>query len=86
MHSVPVTVMGIGHMRVLMAKRCVPMPVAVLTRRHGIVVVIVMAVAVSMCVFVLQRFMLMLMAMGLGQVQYHAGQHQHAAQRHQPTG
>ena len=29
-------------MRVLMAKRCVPMPVAVPTRRHGVVVVIVM--------------------------------------------
>ena len=43
---VPLPVMGIGHMRVLMAKRCVLMPVAVRTRRHGVVVVIVMAVAV----------------------------------------
>ena len=63
MHSVPVPVMGIGYMRVLMAKRCVQMPVAVLTRWHGLVVVIVMAVAVPMGVFMLQRFMLMLMAM-----------------------
>ena len=86
MHSVPVTVIGIGHMRVLMAKRCVPMHMAVLSRGHGVVVVIVMAVAVSMGVLVLQHFMLMLMAMGLGQVQHHAGQQQHAAQRHQPIG
>ena len=84
MHSVPVTVIGIGHMRVLMAKRCVPMHMAVLSHGHGVVVVIVMAVAVSMCVLVLQHFMLM--AMGLGQVQHHAGQQQHAAQRHQPIG
>ena len=45
MHSVPVTVMGIGHMRVLMAKRCVPMHMAVLSRGHGVMVVIVMAIA-----------------------------------------
>ena len=85
MHSVPVPVIGIGHMRVLMAKRCVLMPVAVRTRRHGVVVVIVMAVAVSMRVLVLQRLMRMRMAMGLGQVQHHAGQHQGTAQRHQPA-
>ena len=86
MLSVPVPVMGIGHVRVLMAKRQVPMHMAVLSRGHGVVVVIVMAVAVPVCVLVLQRFVGMLMTVGLGQVQHHAGQHQRAAQRHQPTG
>ena len=54
MHSAPVPVMGIGHMRVLMAKRCVPMPVAVLTRWDGVVAVIVVAAIMPIGVFVLQ--------------------------------
>ena len=47
MRSVPVPVMGIGNMRVLMAKRCVPMHMAVISRRHGVVVVIMVAIGLG---------------------------------------
>ena len=74
--------------RKLLLVHCEPEPVtvAVLANRHGVVQVLVVPVVVAVGVFVLQRFVLVRMAMGLRQVQHHAGQHQHAAQRHQPAG
>ena len=83
--SVVMQVVSVGDMRVRVPLGLVLMAVAVLADKLRIVNVFVMAVAVPMGVLVLQRFVLMLMAMRLGQVQHHAGEHQHAAERHQPT-
>ena len=79
-------VVRVRHMGMHVLQRLMPVAVAVFTCRHGIVGVLVMPVVVAVGVFVLQRLVLVLVAMGLGQVQHHASQHQHAAQRHQPTG
>ena len=77
--------MGIGHMRVRMPPRFVPVPVAVRSGWQRVVVVVVvvavavMTVVVRVRMLVLQSVVHMLVAVRFGQVQGHAGQHQHAA-------
>jgi hypothetical protein len=60
---VTVGVMRIRHMRMGMPLRLVPMPVTVLTDRHGVVYVTVMPIVVSVRVFVLERLVVMLVCM-----------------------
>lgn len=55
--------MRIRHMRMGMPLRLVPMPVTVLTDRHGVVYVTVMPIVVSVRVFVLERLVVMLVCM-----------------------
>lgn len=59
-HSMAVCMVSIRHVRVRMPQGLVPVPVAVLTRRHHLVGMVVMPVVVAVRVFVLQRLVLML--------------------------
>ena len=73
-----VKVVGVGHMRVRMLQRPMPMYVAVLAGRHRVVRMIVVPVVVAVRMFMLHRRMRVLVAVRFGQVQQHAGQHQRA--------
>lgn len=81
-----VLVMRIRRMGVHMAQRFMAVAMAVFTFRRRVMEVFVMRVVVEVRMFVLQCLVLMLVAMRLCQVQHHPGQHQQAAQKHQPAG
>jgi hypothetical protein len=79
-------VVGIRHVGMCMLRRFMYVSVAVFSGGRGIMRVLVMPVVVPMRVLMLQRVVLVFVAVRLRQVQHHAGQHQHAAQRHQAAG
>ena len=81
-----VRVMRIRHVRMRVPPRLVPMPVTVRTGGHRIMRMLVVTVVVAVCVFMFNGFVLMLVTVRFRQVQYHAGEHQHAARRHQRAG
>ena len=77
-------VVHVWHVGVRMTQRLVPVSVAVCTGGHGVVRLRVVPVVEAVRMFMLQRRMLV--AVELGQMQHDAGQHQQAAQNHQPAG
>ena len=56
-------VVRVRHVRMSVSSRLVPVPVAVLARRHGFVHVVVMPVVVAVGVLVRQRLVRVLVAM-----------------------
>ena len=68
-----VPMVGIGSMRVRMARPFVRVAMRVLARRIDLVRVRVMAVVVSVCVLVVLRFVFVDVLMGLGHVEPYAG-------------
>ena len=78
--------MSIGYMGMRVPQRWMLMAVAVFADRHRVVDMVVMGVVMPMRVLMLQGLVRVFMPMGLGQMQYHAGQHQRAAQCHHPAG
>ena len=81
-----VHMMRIRHVRMRMPRVHMPMPVTVRTGGHRIMPMLVVPVVVAVRMFMFNRFVLMPVTVRFHQVQYHAGEHQHAARRHQRAG
>jgi hypothetical protein len=77
-----VGVVGIGHVRMHVPSRLVPMKVAVRPRGHRVVHVVVVSVVVRVGVLVLELHMLVFVAVRLEQMQNNARQHQRATNDH----
>ena len=71
-----VAMVRIREMRVLMAQRCVRVPVRVCLRRHALAVVVVMVLIVLVCMLVLNYAMFVVVQVTLGDVQPHAPPHE----------
>ena len=78
-------VMRIGHVRMNMGHRSVPVGMAVGADRHRIMKMRVVPIVVRMGVLVFKRNMLVFVGMPLRQMQQHAGQHQRGT-RAKPEG
>ena len=61
----PVHMVCIRHMRMHVTQWLMPMPVAMLLRRHGVMGVQVVPISMRMGVLMFERFMCVLVAMGL---------------------
>ena len=81
-----VRMMHIRYVRMRVPQRLMPMPMTVRIGEHRIMHMLVVPVVVAVRVFMFNRFVLMLVTVRLRQVQCHAGEHQHAACRHQRAG
>jgi hypothetical protein len=75
----PVRVVLVGYMPVRVPRGHVPMPMAMLPGRHGIVGVTVMPVVVAVSVFVFHRLMLMIVGVRLRQVNHDPQHHEDGA-------
>ena len=77
-------VVFVGHMRVCVLQRLVPVRMAVGARRHGVVTMRVVRVVMTVCVFVLQHLVSVFVAMAFCEMKHDAHDHQYRAGEH-PT-
>ena len=83
--SMLMRVVRIGHMRVPVGHRLMPVRVAVRSRRNPVMRVIVVSVVVRVRMFVLRRMVMVFVPMRLHQMQQHAAQHQNTSRSHAPA-